>query len=117
MRLALRAWALRRAAPARGLSSQQRETEQERTIREKLLRDPHLEPQEVVVQDTSGGCGDFFFIKVASKNFHGKRTIQQHNMVKEALQVGLFSIQLLSPFNPIEFLFCSFFLSLLAQAG
>lgn len=40
----------------------------------------------VQVKDTSGGCGAFYSVLVVSERFKGKRLLEQHRMVKEALK-------------------------------
>ncbi|KAM3925709.1 bolA-like protein 3 [Leptodactylus fuscus] len=40
----------------------------------------------VKVVDISGGCGAMYEIHVESEEFKNKRTVQQHQMVNEALQ-------------------------------
>ncbi|XP_041375553.1 bolA-like protein 3 [Gigantopelta aegis] len=37
------------------------------------------------VEDISGGCGAMYQISVEAKEFKGKRTVQQHLLVNEAL--------------------------------
>mmetsp|Transcript_13755 Transcript_13755/g.16567 ORF Transcript_13755/g.16567 Transcript_13755/m.16567 type:complete len:115 (+) Transcript_13755:129-473(+) len=44
-----------------------------------------LETTEVVVTDTSGGCGSMYDIKVVSEKFKGLRTPKQHQMVTTIL--------------------------------
>lgn len=38
------------------------------------------------VDDTSGGCGDFFRVTVVSKKFEGVSLVMQHRMVNELLK-------------------------------
>jgi len=40
---------------------------------------------EINVEDTSGGCGAFYRIRVVSKEFKGKSILEQHKMVNQAL--------------------------------
>ncbi|KAM4749066.1 bolA-like protein 3 [Rhinophrynus dorsalis] len=40
----------------------------------------------VKVVDISGGCGAMYEIHVESEEFKAKRTVQQHQMINEALQ-------------------------------
>lgn len=43
-------------------------------------------PTHVQVQDVSGGCGSFYAIVIASKEFKGLNTVKQHRMVNECLK-------------------------------
>lgn len=58
--------------------------EQEEALREKLVK--ALQADEVVVQDTSGGCGTMYSIFVRAAAFRGKSVVAQHRMVNEALK-------------------------------
>jgi stress-induced morphogen len=40
----------------------------------------------------SGGCGAMYKIKICSDSFVGKRTLQQHQMVMDALKVEVKSM-------------------------
>jgi BolA-like protein 3 len=44
-----------------------------------------LKPTKLVVEDTSGGCGAMYSIKVESEMFQGKTLVMQHKMVKGAI--------------------------------
>lgn len=44
-----------------------------------------LNPTHVEVRDVSGGCGSMYEIAIDSEQFAGKRLVQQHRMVTEAL--------------------------------
>ncbi|WFD31239.1 hypothetical protein MSPP1_002273 [Malassezia sp. CBS 17886] len=58
-----------------------------------------FQPNELQVEDISGGCGSFFAIMIKSQAFEGRKTIQAHRMVNQeikdviegihGLQVGL----------------------------
>lgn len=50
----------------------------------KLLQEK-LAASHVEVTDISGGCGSMYEIWVESEVFAGKRTLQQHRLVNEAL--------------------------------
>ncbi|XP_038070294.1 bolA-like protein 3 isoform X2 [Patiria miniata] len=39
----------------------------------------------IQVQDVSGGCGAMYQVNIESEDFAGKRTLQQHRMVTQAL--------------------------------
>merc|ERR1719251_751464 len=56
----------------------------ESKIRQKL--ESELEPTELNVYDTSGGCGSFFGIEIKSHHFNGKKTFQQHKLVNKVLK-------------------------------
>ena len=43
----------------------------------------------VEVEDTSGGCGSFFQVRVTSPAFTGKSMIKQHRMVQDALKAEI----------------------------
>ncbi|PWN30592.1 bola-like protein [Jaminaea rosea] len=45
-----------------------------------------FKPAHLQVQDVSGGCGSFYAIVVASKEFAGLNTVKQHRMVNECLK-------------------------------
>lgn len=80
LRRAFRSWAL---PSARGLSAL---ANSETDIKEKLLR--HIPGNRTVeVQDTSGGCGTFYSIRVVADEFKGKSVIEQHKMINSILKV------------------------------
>mmetsp|Transcript_6206 Transcript_6206/g.38575 ORF Transcript_6206/g.38575 Transcript_6206/m.38575 type:complete len:98 (-) Transcript_6206:916-1209(-) len=79
LRRALRSWTL---PPARGFSAL---ANSETDIKEKLLR--HIPGNRTVdVQDTSGGCGTFYSIRVVADEFKGKSVIEQHKMINSILK-------------------------------
>ena len=41
---------------------------------------------EIVVEDTSSGCGDFFRVFAASSRFDGIGMVAQHRLVQDVLQ-------------------------------
>ena len=51
----------------------------------KLLME-RFAPQEIQVQDVSGGCGSFYAIAIASKEFKGLKTVKQHMLVNQCLK-------------------------------
>ncbi|GBG75295.1 hypothetical protein CBR_g19927 [Chara braunii] len=55
-----------------------------------------LQPTNLVVEDTSGGCGASFDVKIASPLFAGKRVLERHRMVNSALTEELKSIHALT---------------------
>ncbi|KAG2151858.1 bola protein [Suillus cothurnatus] len=59
-------------------------SEGEKLIYDKLT-DKFL-PTELAVQDISGGCGDFYAIKIASDAFKGLSTLNQHRLVTRVLK-------------------------------
>merc|ERR1712129_636098 len=56
----------------------------ESTMRTKLQAE--LEPTELNIHDTSGGCGSFFGIEITSHHFNGKKTFQRHKLVNKVLK-------------------------------
>ncbi|KAL5466845.1 hypothetical protein EMCRGX_G030996 [Ephydatia muelleri] len=58
-------------------------TEGERKIASLLTE--KLKPTYLEVRDVSGGCGAMYEIAIDSEQFSGKRLVQQHRMVTEAL--------------------------------
>ncbi|PWN23822.1 bola-like protein [Microstroma glucosiphilum] len=50
------------------------------------LLSKRFNPSHLQVQDVSGGCGSFYAIVVASKEFQGLNTVKQHRMVNECLK-------------------------------
>ncbi|KAA6411404.1 MAG: bola [Lasallia pustulata] len=58
-------------------------TEKELAVFAKLARE--LRPEELQVQDVSGGCGSMYAIEIASARFRGLSTMQQHRMVNGVL--------------------------------
>ncbi|XP_075711445.1 bolA-like protein 3 [Rhinoderma darwinii] len=55
----------------------------------------------VKVVDISGGCGAMYEIHVESEEFKEKRTVQQHQMVNEALQEEIKSMHGLRIFTSV----------------
>ncbi|NXK96631.1 BOLA3 protein, partial [Formicarius rufipectus] len=51
----------------------------------RVLRERFPRAASVRVVDISGGCGAMYEVHVESEEFRGKRTVQQHQMVNEAL--------------------------------
>ncbi|KAF9076506.1 bola protein [Rhodocollybia butyracea] len=59
-------------------------TEGERLITTKLTE--KFRPSALQVQDTSGGCGTFYSIHIASEAFKGLPMVKQHRLVTETLK-------------------------------
>ena len=55
-----------------------------------------LAPAQLEVIDTSGGCGASFQVSIASQAFEGKKLIEKHRMVNDALKEELKTIHALS---------------------
>lgn len=56
-------------------------------IKAKLQQHATLQPCTMInVKDASGGCGSFFQVEVVSEAFTGKKLVEQHRMVNEALR-------------------------------
>ncbi|KAF8520081.1 bola-like protein [Gautieria morchelliformis] len=49
-------------------------------------------PSQLLVQDVSGGCGDFYAITIASGAFHGLSVLKQHRLVQDELKQEIGSI-------------------------
>ncbi|KAF3686448.1 BolA-like protein 3 [Channa argus] len=52
----------------------------------KILKEKFPLASSLKVVDISGGCGAMYEIHVESSEFKGKRTIQQHQLVNQALK-------------------------------
>eukprot|EP00455_Lapot_gusevi_P056124 TRINITY_DN9243_c0_g2_i1.p1 TRINITY_DN9243_c0_g2~~TRINITY_DN9243_c0_g2_i1.p1 ORF type:complete len:127 (+),score=8.47 TRINITY_DN9243_c0_g2_i1:45-383(+) len=48
-----------------------------------------LDTKVVHVEDTSGGCGSFFRIFVASPKFEGQSLVEQHRLVNQLLSADI----------------------------
>jgi len=59
------------------------DTEQEKRI--KTILEKEFSPTTLKVEDTSGGCGAMYSIRVESALFDGKSLVTQHKMVKGAI--------------------------------
>jgi stress-induced morphogen len=55
-------------------------------ILEKKLKSGLKSINTLEIQDSSGGCGDAFSIKIKSSDFKGKSLIEQHRIVNEILK-------------------------------
>ncbi|OAY85743.1 Protein BOLA2 [Ananas comosus] len=55
-----------------------------------------LSPSHLEVIDTSGGCGASFDIEIVSEKFEGKRLLERHRMVNNALAEQMKHIHALS---------------------
>ncbi|NP_001003525.1 bolA-like protein 3 [Danio rerio] len=67
---------------ARSLSSQ---TDGEVRIAQ-VLKEKFPQATALKVVDISGGCGAMYEIHIESDEFKGKRTVQQHQLVNQALK-------------------------------
>ncbi|XP_042271971.1 bolA-like protein 3 [Thunnus albacares] len=52
----------------------------------KILREKFPLASSLKVVDISGGCGAMYEIHIESSEFKGKRTVQQHQLVNQALK-------------------------------
>ena len=51
-----------------------------------ILKEKFPRATAIKVTDISGGCGALYEIQIESEEFKEKRTVQQHQMVKQALK-------------------------------
>ncbi|XP_031238162.1 bolA-like protein 3 isoform X3 [Mastomys coucha] len=51
-----------------------------------VLKEKFPRATAIQVTDISGGCGAMYEIKIESEEFKEKRTVQQHQMVNQALK-------------------------------
>ena len=51
-----------------------------------------LRPSFLHLEDTSGGCGTFYRLVIASPSFEGVSLVKQHRMVKEAIREDIAAI-------------------------
>uniref|UniRef100_A0A3Q3X2V0 BolA-like protein 3 n=1 Tax=Mola mola TaxID=94237 RepID=A0A3Q3X2V0_MOLML len=73
----------RGAAPVQRCMSMQTDGEVRIT---KILKEKFPSAASLKVLDISGGCGAMYEIHIESSEFQGKRTIQQHQLVNQALK-------------------------------
>ncbi|KAI5608601.1 bolA-like protein 3 [Silurus asotus] len=52
----------------------------------KILKEKFPQASSLKVVDISGGCGAMYEIHIESDDFRGKRIVQQHKLVNQALQ-------------------------------
>uniref|UniRef100_A0A3P8SSY6 BolA-like protein 3 n=1 Tax=Amphiprion percula TaxID=161767 RepID=A0A3P8SSY6_AMPPE len=52
----------------------------------KILKEKFPSASSLKVVDISGGCGAMYEIHIESSEFKGKRTVQQHQLVNQALK-------------------------------
>ncbi|KAJ8400519.1 hypothetical protein AAFF_G00396430 [Aldrovandia affinis] len=52
----------------------------------RILKERFPQATSVEVVDISGGCGDMYEVHIESVEFKGKRTVQQHQLVNQALK-------------------------------
>ena len=69
----------------RKYSSNQNPTDGEQLLTSILMK-TFPKASEIKVNDISGGCGEMYEVYVTSVDFQGKRTLQQHKQVTEALK-------------------------------
>ena len=55
----------------------------QKIIQQKLKQ--QLKPSLLTIDDTSGGCGTFFDIRVQSSKFNDLNTLKQHQLVKSII--------------------------------
>ncbi|XP_037227508.1 bolA-like protein 3 [Falco rusticolus] len=72
---------LLRCGSRRGFTSQ---TDGEARVTQ-VLREKFPRASTIRVVDISGGCGAMYEIHIESEDFKDKRTVQQHQMVNQAL--------------------------------
>ena len=51
-----------------------------------ILKNSFPTATNIQVQDISGGCGSMYEVHIESSDFVGKRTVQQHKLVTDALK-------------------------------
>ncbi|XP_064168201.1 bolA-like protein 3 [Anguilla rostrata] len=51
-----------------------------------ILKESFPQATSVKVVDISGGCGAMYEVHIESNEFKGKRTVQQHQLVNQALK-------------------------------
>ncbi|XP_039619288.1 bolA-like protein 3 [Polypterus senegalus] len=66
-----------------------------------LLKEKFPQATSLKVVDISGGCGAMYEIHIESEEFKGKRTIQQHQLVNQALKEEIKSMHGLRIFTSI----------------
>ncbi|XP_068128507.1 bolA-like protein 3 [Hyperolius riggenbachi] len=76
------------------------QTEGEERIAQ-VLKAKFPKASSVQVVDISGGCGSMYEIHVESEEFKQKRTVQQHQMINEALQEEIKSMHGLRIFTSV----------------
>ncbi|XP_072254914.1 bolA-like protein 3 [Pyxicephalus adspersus] len=75
-------------------------TEGEQRITQ-VLKTKFPQASSIRVVDISGGCGSMYEIHVESEEFKAKRTVQQHQMINEALQEEIKSMHGLRIFTSV----------------
>ncbi|XP_053571994.1 bolA-like protein 3 isoform X2 [Bombina bombina] len=66
-----------------------------------VLKDKFPQATNVRVVDISGGCGAMYEIHIESVDFKEKRTVQQHQMINDALQEEIKSMHGLRIFTSV----------------
>ncbi|KAI7814043.1 bolA-like protein 3 [Triplophysa rosa] len=81
--LCLQTYVLGRNSIARSSSSSHTVGE---TRISQILKEKFPQASSVKVVDISGGCGAMYEVHIESDEFRGKRTVQQHQIVNQALK-------------------------------
>ncbi|XP_003229575.4 bolA-like protein 3 [Anolis carolinensis] len=66
-----------------------------------ILKEKFPQAAAIKVVDISGGCGAMYEIHIESEDFKEKRTVQQHQMVNEALSEEIKSMHGLRIFTSV----------------
>ncbi|XP_043937748.1 bolA-like protein 3 [Protopterus annectens] len=66
-----------------------------------ILKENFPRAESVKVLDISGGCGAMYEIHVISEEFKGKRIVQQHQMINQALKDEIKSMHGLRIFTSV----------------
>ncbi|XP_048643330.1 bolA-like protein 3, partial [Marmota marmota marmota] len=66
-----------------------------------ILKEKFPRATAIKVTDISGGCGAMYEIKIESEEFKEKRTVQQHQMVNQALKEEIKSMHGLRIFTSV----------------
>ncbi|NXC45931.1 BOLA3 protein, partial [Penelope pileata] len=67
----------------------------------RVLREKFPRASAIRVADISGGCGAMYEIHIESEEFREKRTVQQHQMVNQALREEIKSMHGLRIFTSV----------------
>ena len=70
----------------RNLSNEEKKKTDGEINIENVLKKSFPKAEKVQVTDISGGCGDMYEICIESFDFKGKRTIEQHKLITNALK-------------------------------
>ncbi|XP_018608077.1 bolA-like protein 3 [Scleropages formosus] len=66
-----------------------------------ILKEKFPQATSLKVLDISGGCGAMYEIHIESEEFKGKRTVQQHQLVNQALRDEIKSMHGLRIFTDV----------------